>query len=163
MHKTHTYDVGVEWTGSRGQGTTSYRAYDRTHVVTASGRPPIAGSSDVSFRGDAARWNPEQLLVASLSQCHLLAYLHLAATAHVVVTGYTDAATGTLQTHEDGSGEMTLVVLHPTVEVAEADMVERALALHDEAHRVCFVARSVLFPVLHDPVVRLAPSAEVPA
>jgi organic hydroperoxide reductase OsmC/OhrA len=159
MARSHTYDVGVQWTGNRGSGTSSYRDYGRTHVVTASGRPPIAGSSDVTFRGEADRWNPEQLLVAALSQCHLLAYLHLAATAKVVVTAYTDAATGTMQLHDDGTGEMTLVVLQPTVEVAEEAMVERAVALHDEAHKYCFIAQSVAFPVRHQPVVRATPAA----
>jgi organic hydroperoxide reductase OsmC/OhrA len=159
--KVHTYDVGVRWTGNRGQGTSSYRGFDRTHEVTAPGRPSILGSSDPGFRGDLDRWNPELLLVAAISECHMLWYLHLAATGGVVVTAYSDAAVGTMQQHDDGGGEMTLVVLHPTVEVAEEAMVDVAAALHDEANRLCFIARSVVFPVHHEPVIHFSPTPTV--
>ena len=72
----HRYDVTVTWTGNDGEGTKSYRSYRRDHDVDAPGRPTVPGSSDPAFRGDPSRWNPEQLLVAALSQCHMLSYLH---------------------------------------------------------------------------------------
>ncbi|CAN5291062.1 hypothetical protein BH24ACT12_BH24ACT12_05740 [soil metagenome] len=106
--------------------------------------------ADRAFRGDCARWNPEEMLVAALSQCHLLAYLHLCATHGVVVVGYTDDASGSMQTH-DGTGEFTEVVLRPRVEVSDATMIEKAQRLHDDAHGACFIARSVVFPVRHQP------------
>jgi organic hydroperoxide reductase OsmC/OhrA len=152
MTRRHTYETVVTWTGDRGTGTSGYRAYDRDHQVAAEGRPPIPGSSDPAFRGDPARWNPEQLLVASLSQCHMLQYLHLCADAGVVVTGYVDHACGTM-TETGQGGRFTEVVLRPRVSVASPAMVAAATALHDAAHRVCFIASSVNFPVRHEPHV----------
>ena len=147
----HTYDVTVTWTGNDGPGTADYRSYRRDNVVTADGLPDLAGSSDKTFRGDPTRWNPEQLLVAALSQCHLLSYLHVCAVNDVVVTAYVDDAHGEMRTNKDGSGEMTSVVLHPRVTVADESMVDKANELHDEAHHLCFIARSVNFPVDHEP------------
>jgi organic hydroperoxide reductase OsmC/OhrA len=149
----HTYDTEVTWTGDLGTGTSTYRAYDRAHEASAAGLPPILGSADPGFRGDPSRWNPEQLLVVSLSQCHMLSYLALCSMNGVVVTGYTDRAHGTMTGRADGSGHFTEVVLRPEVEVAEQGMTDKAVTLHADAHRVCFIARSVNFPVRHEPVV----------
>jgi organic hydroperoxide reductase OsmC/OhrA len=159
--KTHNYQVRTTWTGNRGEGTAGYRAYDRDHKVTsggseparAAGPIPIAGSSDPAFNGDPARWNPEQLLTASLSQCHMLWYLHLCAVAGVVVTGYTDEAEGTMLEAADGGGHFTEVVLRPHVTVRSPDMIEKAAGLHEQASQKCFIANSVNFPVRHEPVV----------
>jgi organic hydroperoxide reductase OsmC/OhrA len=150
---THHYTLTVTWTGNRGAGTTGADTYNRDHVIAAAGKPDLPGSADPSFRGDPTRWNPEELLVASLSQCHMLWYLGLAAAAGVVVVDYRDEPTGTMTEHPDGAGEFTEVVLRPTVTVAEAAMAERAAALHARAHAKCFVARSVNFPVHHRPSV----------
>ena len=151
----HRYSVALQWTGNRGTGTSDYRAYGRDHDVTTAGCPTIAGSADRAFRGDPARWNPEQLLLAALSQCHMLWYLHLCADAGVVVTAYRDDVVGTM-TETTGGGRFTEVVLQPMVEVAGAEMLERAVALHADAHRACFIANSVNFPVGHRPVVRVS-------
>ncbi len=153
--RVHTYEVAVAWTGNTGSGTSGYRDYARDHEVSADGPATIAGSSDPHFRGDATRWNPEQLLVVSLSQCHLLWYLHLAAEAGVVVVGYRDAAVGHM-TEDGGAGAFTDVVLRPQVTVAEAGMVAAAEALHDRAHGLCYVANSVNFPVRHEPSTAVA-------
>jgi organic hydroperoxide reductase OsmC/OhrA len=150
MPGTHAYAVEVTWTGNTGSGTSSYRSYRRTGTVAAAGKPSIPGSSDPHFRGDADRWNPEELLVAALSQCHLLAFLHAAAVAGVVVVDYADAATGTMVTAGNG-GRMTSVVLHPVVTVATEAMVGPVPALHETAHRDCFIANSVNFPVTVEP------------
>lgn len=152
MPAQHGYAVGVQWTGDLGTGTSAYRAYARTTTVRAPGKSEIAGSADRAFHGDPDRWNPEELLIAALSQCHLLSYLHVAVRHGVVVTGYADDATGELETDPDGGGRMTAVDLHPRVELA--DERQRALAdtLHDEAHRLCFIASSVSVPVRHHPV-----------
>jgi organic hydroperoxide reductase OsmC/OhrA len=151
MGRTHSYEVTVVWTGDQGSGTSGYRAYRRDHEVTAPGPPPLPGSSDPAFRGDPDRWNPEQLLVAALSQCHMLSYLHLASVAGVVVTGYTDNAIGQMAETSDGGGHFTAVTLRPRVTVAAAELVERANGLHTAAHKVCFIANSVNFPVTHEP------------
>jgi organic hydroperoxide reductase OsmC/OhrA len=149
----HTYDTTVTWTGDKGTGTSAYRAYSRDHELSADGPGTLPGSSDPSFRGDRARWNPEQLLTGSLSQCHMLWYLHLCAAAGVIVTGYVDSAQGFMAETEDGSGHFTEVVLRPHVVVTSPDMAEKALQLHAEAHRMCFVANSVNFPVRTEPTV----------
>lgn len=150
----HHYALELRWTGNRGTGTSAYTAYGRDHVVSAPGKPDLPGSSDAVFRGDPARWNPEELLVAALSQCHLLAYLHECVKAGVVVTAYTDAPSGVMETDADGGGHFTEVTLRPAVLVAEASMAEQAQALHDEAHHHCFIAASVNFTVRHQPTVQ---------
>jgi organic hydroperoxide reductase OsmC/OhrA len=152
----HRYEIHLDWTGNRGSGTSGYRDYDRRHEVSADGKPTIAGSSDPAFRGESDRWTPEDLLVASLSQCHLLWFLHLAADSGVVVSEYTDDAHGILKMNPDGSGQFTEVVLRPQVVVASPDMVEPAQQLHDRVHELCFIARSVNFPVRPEPVTQVA-------
>lgn len=154
----HRYTLQLAWTGNLGSGTSGYRDYRRDSAITSGRKPALAGSSDPSFRGDATRWNPEELLVAALSQCHLLAYLHLAADAGVVVTSYTDEPIGEMTVHRDGSGEFSSVVLHPRVVVSGPEMAEAALALHDRAHEMCFIARSVAFPVGCAPSVVVEPA-----
>jgi organic hydroperoxide reductase OsmC/OhrA len=148
----------VSWTGDRGSGTSGYRDYGREHVVTADGRPLLDGSSDPVFRGDKTRWNPELELVAALAQCHLLAYLHVCTTAGVVVTGYEDAPYGVMAETTDDGGYFTEVVLRPLVTVTSAEMTEAALRLHEDAHRKCFIASSVNFPVRHEPTVTVYPA-----
>jgi organic hydroperoxide reductase OsmC/OhrA len=149
--RTHTYEVATTWTGNLGRGTADYRAYARSLETVSPGRPPISGSSDPAFRGDPQRWNPELLLVAALSQCHLLWYLHLCAVNGVVVLDYRDATRGTMNEDDTGGGRFTAVLLRPVVTVADAGMVERAAALHAEASARCFIASSVSFPVRHEP------------
>jgi len=151
--REHCYTTTVRWTGNAGTGTGSYRGYKRDHVIEAGGKPPIPGSSDPHFRGDAERWNPEELLVASLSTCHQLWYLHLCAEAGVVVTAYEDHAEGTMIENADGSGEFTRVVLHPCVTIRAGSDPRRARELHHRAHALCFIARSVNFPVECEPLI----------
>lgn len=152
MPTDHRYSTTLTWTGNRGTGTSTYRDYGREHEATSGDKPVLLGSSDPSFRGDAARWNPEELLVVALSQCHMLAYLHLCAVNGVVVHAYADEASGTMRTH-GGAGEFVEVTLRPRVRVAEEAMAEAAMKLHDDAHGACFIARSVSFPVSHEPRV----------
>jgi organic hydroperoxide reductase OsmC/OhrA len=156
MAKDHHYALTVEWTGNRGDGTASYRGYGREHEVSAEFAPAIAGSSDPAFRGDRTRWNPEQLLLAAASQCHLLAYLHLAATNQVVVTSYVDHPIGTMIEEPGGAGQFREITLRPVVTVADPSMREQADALHHEANAVCFIARSLNFPVHHEPTTVVA-------
>lgn len=145
--KEHHYAVTVTWTGNQGTGTSGYRAYTRDHLISAGDKPAIAGSSDPSFRGDPTRWNPEDLLVASLSACHKLWYLGLCAAAGVVVTAYEDQAEGWMAEAAGGEGEFTRVLLRPRVTLAPGSDVEKAASLHHQAHAMCFIARSVNFPV----------------
>jgi organic hydroperoxide reductase OsmC/OhrA len=157
-HRAHRYSVVVDWVGNMGIGTQSYTAYSRNHLIAVPGKPPIEGSSDPAFRGDAARHNPEDLLVASVSACHMLWYLHLCADDRLVVTQYRDAASGTLALAEDGSGAFSSVVLKPEVTLDarhDARDAQRARDLHEAAHRQCFIARSVVFEVVVEPTIHL--------
>lgn len=151
----HSFTTETVWTGNTGSGTSSYRSYRRSHEVTSGTKPSIAGSSAAPFHGDAARWNPEELVIAALANCHMLAFLHLAADAGVVVVDYRDEATGSMTQTPDGGGHFTEVVLHPVVTVHDAASVERCAALHERAHELCFIASSVSFPVRHEVTVNV--------
>ena len=153
----HHYIVTVQWTGNSGSGTSAYRAYERAHEISSPvpGKPVIPGSSDPAYRGDTSRWNPEELLVASLSACHKLWYLHVCAVNKVVVTDYTDHAEGWMPVDDRGRGSFRRVLLRPVVTVAAGSDVDRARALHDDAHRLCNVAGSVNFRVDHEPEIRV--------
>jgi organic hydroperoxide reductase OsmC/OhrA len=156
MGLQHHYAIRLDWTGNRGTGTSSYKAYGRDHVLSSEGKHDIAGSSDRPFHGDADRWNPEEMLLSALTQCHLLSYLHVAASAGIVVTDYSDDAIGTMEQTDNGGGHFTSVTLRPVVTVADESMVQQALALHHEASEKCFIAASVNFPVRHEPQVVVA-------
>lgn len=153
--REHRYEIAMQWIGNAGTGTSGYRAYKRDHVIEADGKPAIPGSSDPMFRGDETRWNPEELLVAALSACHQLAYLHLCADAGVVVIAYEDRAEAVLAENAGGSGEFTRAVLRPKVTIAAGSDPKLALSLHEKAHGMCFIARSVRFPVTCEPTVNL--------
>lgn len=156
MDKRHAYAVSVEWTGNTGVGTANTRAYARDHDIKIAGKPTLAGSSDPGFRGDPSRHNPEDLLVASLSACHMLWYLGIAAAAGVVVIGYVDHAEGVMVEEPNGSGRFVSVTLRPEVTLAPGGDAGRAQSLHAEAHAKCFIANSVNFPVDHAPITRVA-------
>ena len=147
MPQAHTYRVNVAWTGNTGEGTSDYNAYERSHEISAAGKPVIPGSSDPAFRGDASRYNPEELLVASLSTCHMLWYLHLCADAYIVVTAYADHATGSMMLTEDGGGRFKEVLLKHVVTIKKGCDPDLAKALHGRAHHLCFIANSVNFAV----------------
>jgi organic hydroperoxide reductase OsmC/OhrA len=149
--RQHTYRTSLEWTGNAGAGTSDYRAYSRDHTIRAGAKPALPGSSDPAFRGDPARWNPEELLVAALSACHQLAYLHLCARHGITVTAYRDDAEGEMVENADGGGRFTRVVLKPKVLVRAGDDVGLAARLHDDAHQRCFIASSVDFAVACEP------------
>jgi len=155
MQKQHHYSLQVQWTGNKGHGTSNYRSYDRSHVISIDGKPDIAGSSDAAFLGDKTKHTPEDLLVASLSTCHMLWFLHLCSEAGVVVTDYTDNAKGTMIEATTGGGHFTEVNLYPAVTVEDASMIDKANELHKKANELCFIARSVNFPVHHQPTCRV--------
>ena len=151
MPREHTYSVELDWTGNAGSGTSAYSAYSRDHELRAAGKPPIPGSADPGFRGDPARWNPEELLVASLAACHQLWYLHLCAIAGIAVESYSDRASGVMVEEDAGAGQFAGVTLRPHARLAPGADEQEARRLHQEAARMCFIARSVSFPVRHEP------------
>ncbi len=143
----HQYETEVRWSGA----TTDYRSYSRNHETLAPGRPPIPGSADPKFRGDPTRWNPEQLLVASASECHMLWYLHLCADAGVVVTDYRDTAVGVMDDER-----FQRITLRPQVTITDPARADTARTLHTEAHKHCYIANSVNFPITHEPAIHTA-------
>ena len=156
MNREHTYQLTTKWTGNKGSGTANYRAYERSHSIFVNHKTELLGSSDPTFRGDRTKHNPEELLVASLSACHLLWYLHLCAESGVVVVDYMDNATGTMVETDDGGGHFTEVTLNPIVTVTEDSMREQADLLHKKANELCYIANSVRFPVHHNPTSQVA-------
>ncbi len=155
MDKMHNYKATVKWTGNKGSGTSQYQAYERAHLISIDNKDTIFGSSDPAFRGDRTKHNPEDLLVSSLSACHMLWYLHLCSQAGVVVTDYIDNATGVMKEMDQGGGYFTEVTLHPIVTVTEPSMVDKAKALHEKANEFCFIANSVNFPVNHRSIIKV--------
>ncbi|MGG6177161.1 OsmC family protein [Pantoea allii] len=143
--REHHYHINIRWTGNRGSGTDSYSSYDRNSELAADGKATIALSADPEFRGDATRWNPEELLLASASACHKLWYLHLCADAGIIVEAYEDMAEGTLV--EGERGHFTQITLRPMVTLRHPADAVRAEALHHDAHAACFIANSLNFPV----------------
>lgn len=148
MSDLHKYAVTVTWTGNTGSGTTGYKHYSRDFVLEAEGKPPVEGSSDPTFRGTASRWNPEEMLLAALSACHKLSYLHLCAVNGVVVTAYKDRAEGRMRFDAStGSGRFERVTLRPEVRITAESDAGKAASLHHQAHELCFIGNSVNFPV----------------
>jgi len=155
MEKQHRYEVPLKWIGNKGTGTSSYVAYDRNFEIECEGKSPIPGSSDPSFRGDKTRYNAEELLVASLSSCHMLWYLHLCAQNGIVVVDYQDNASGTMIESADGSGFFKEVTLYPQATLTDEAMIEVAKSLHHQANQMCFIAKSCNFPVYHRPEFKI--------
>ena len=152
IQKRHFYHVALRWTGNAGTGTSSYRAYRRDHEIKVENKVTIPASSDPAFRGDPSRYNPEELMVASLSSCHMLWFLHLCADAGIVVSDYEDQASGIMEEQSDGGGHFTEVVLHPKVTITSGDAT-KCPELHEKAHSLCFIANSVNFPIRCEPEI----------
>jgi organic hydroperoxide reductase OsmC/OhrA len=154
MEKQHHYHATIQWTGNQGTGTDHYKNYERSHQIMIANKSAILGSSDVAFRGDKTKHNPEDLLLSSLSACHMLWYLHLCSEAGVIVLDYTDNATGIMVESSTGAGHFIEVTLNPTVILAESSMIDKANELHKKANELCFIANSVNFPVKHKPTAK---------
>jgi organic hydroperoxide reductase OsmC/OhrA len=154
--RTHTYRVTVEWTGNRGAGTPGHAGYGRDHTISAGPKPLIQGSSDPAFRGDPACWNPEDLLLASISACHKLWYLGLCAKAGISVLSYRDEAEATMIEESTGAGRFVSAVLRPRITIQAGGDIAKAIGLHHDAHSFCFIANSVNFPIACEPVVTAA-------
>lgn len=148
MSQQHKYQLNLEWTGAGESGTQNYTSYSRDYLINGESKSAdILGSSDPSFRGAKERYNPEEMLLASLSSCHMLWFLHLCAERGVIVKGYKDAPTGIMSTDSSGKGKMTLVTLKPVVTISKDSVPADIDEIHDEAHEFCFIAASVNFKI----------------
>lgn len=155
MAKEHHYKLTIAWTGNEGLGTKGYKSYRSDHTISIDNKADILGSSDPAFRGDKSRHNPEDLLLSSLSSCHMLAYLHLCSDNGITVVGYEDNATGTMQENSGNGGQFTEVTLRPIVIITDQTQIDRANELHKDANKICFIANSCNFPVRHIPICKL--------
>lgn len=149
MKGQHSYNLTVKWTGNTGSGTSNYKEYERNHSIFVANKTEILGSSDPAFRGDKTKHNPEDLLLASISSCHMLSYLHLCAVEGIIVTDYIDNAVGIMVETANGGGRFTDVTLNPIVTITDISMMEKANELHKKANELCFIANSLNFPVSH--------------
>lgn len=150
MSKQHPFESRIIWTGNRGDGTSSYRGYDRNWEIRTPGKPVTACSNDPLLGGDPALPNPADLLLSALSSCHMLWYVHLASQAGIVVTGYEDNPIGIGESSPNGAGQYVSATLRPTIRVKAGADLQRADAIHGEIHAYCFIARSVNFPVAYE-------------
>lgn len=149
----HSYKINLVWTGNKGSGTSSYRAYNRDYNLEIDGKPTLQGSSDPGFLGDARKHNPEDLFLASIASCHMLWYLHLASTAGIIVTDYQDRAEGKMAINPDGSGEFVSITLRPQVTITDGSMTALAEKIHGDVGQMCFIARSIKTPINHHTTV----------
>lgn len=156
MSQQHYYEINTEWTGNTGTGTSGYKDYERSHLIQGNEKSaPIVGSSDPNFRGDKTRYNPEELLLAALSSCHMLWYLHFCAVNGVCVVAYSDTATGVMEAGKEHDGKFVEATLNPSVTISHESMREKALSLHKEANKWCFIANSCNFVVHHRASVKV--------
>lgn len=144
---THRYEVTLTWTGNLGEGTSSYKSYGRSFLVQHQDKPELLGSSDPQFRGDPSKWNPEELLLASIASCHMLWYLHLCSSNGIMVLEYEDKPTAIMEIEKSGSGKFIEATLHPKVTLQDLQKQDLALQLHNQAHSFCFIANSINFPI----------------
>lgn len=155
MMTEYNYSLTVKWTGNKGTGTNSYINYDRSHLVLIEGKPELKCSSDAAFRGDKTKYTPEDFLVASISGCHMLWYLHLCSENGIIVTDYIDNAIGTMIVEHNGAGRFSNVTLYPEVTLTNEAMQQQAAALHKNANALCFIANSCNFPITHHPTFKI--------
>ncbi len=154
MTKEHFYKAKINWTGNRGLGTSDYTAYSRNYEVSGNGKEAsIPASADTIYRGEASRYNPEELLIAAIAGCHMLWYLHLCADAGIIVVDYEDEGHGILTENADGNGKFSEVTIHPKVTISKNSNAEIAKKLHDKAHEFCFIANSMNFSVKFQPKI----------
>ena len=154
MLTTHHYEAEIAWTGGDSGSPFDYKSYNRTHNVEIPGKTRFEVSADPAFLGDPAVLNPEDCLLVALASCHMLSYLALAARSRITVKSYRDAATGTME-QEGAGGRFTDVLLRPHVVIEAGSDEAKALALHEKANKICFIAQSVNFPVRHEPVIEV--------
>jgi organic hydroperoxide reductase OsmC/OhrA len=149
MNKEHHYHLQATWTGNTGKGTSDYRSYERSLTISIKNKADILGTSDTAFNSDKTKHNPEEMFLAAISSCHMFWYLHLCSEAGVTIVEYIDNAAGTMVENADGGGNFTEVFLSPSIIVSDASMVEDAKKLHHKANKLCYIANSCNFPILH--------------
>lgn len=149
--KKHEYQTYLTWTGNQGEGTNKYNSYTRDYTIQIKNKVDILGSSDPAFLGDINKHNPEDLLLSSISSCHMLWFLHLASTKGIVVIDYMDSASGVMIENKDGSGYFESVTLNPVVTITDKTRTDETNELHLLSNKYCFISNSLNFKVKHKP------------
>ncbi|MBP6237112.1 MAG: OsmC family protein [Saprospiraceae bacterium] len=160
MAHEHNYKITTEWTGNKGDGNKNVRTYDRSHTVSIQGKPELFLTTDNPAVGDKSKLNPEDLLVSAISSCHMLSYLYVCAMEGIVITSYTDQATGIMIENASGGESFNVVTLNPVFYVADESMIEKAIELHHKAHEICYIANSVNFEVKCNPTCKVESTIE---
>ena len=154
----HTYSASIHW--ARGDQPFVDKRYSRRHELRFDGGAVVPGSSSpLSVRvpySDPSAVDPEEAFVASLSSCHMLWFLSLAADRGFCIDRYTDQAEGVMDTNAAGRMAMTVVVLRPEVVFSgeRTPSADEITDLHHQAHEACYIANSVLTHVRCEPVLR---------
>lgn len=155
MNREHHYQLNIKWTGNKGKGTSDYKSYERSHIISAKNKPEISGSADPAFLGNSSKYNPEELLLASISSCHMLWFLHLCSNKGVSVKDYEDHPVGIMTETTEGGGKFTEIILKPIVVVEKEEHLNILNELHKQANKLCFIANSVNFPVRHEAIGKI--------
>ncbi len=156
MSDAHVFEITLTYPANAAQLTPPNANFSRDNIMKSGTKHEIAASSPGAFGGDDARYNPEELMLMSLSECHMLTYLAIAAKKQMTIVRYEDRATGQLGIGEfgvAGKTSMQRVTLHPRVTVAKGTNLEDAQAMHVKAHANCFMANSVNFPITTKPEI----------
>ena len=155
MSKSHTYSAELTW--QRGDQDFLGNRFSRRHLLRFDGGVELPASASPLVvpppLSDLSAVDPEELFVASLASCHMLWFLAIAAKRRFQVDAYRDAPVGVMEPRADGKMVMTLVTLHPRVELSGERLPtrEELEALHRRAHEECYLANSVKTEVRCEP------------
>ena len=148
-----SHRMTLRW--SRDGGPYARNNYNSAHTIRFEGGQSVVSSAAPEFGGDAAQTDPEELLVASLSSCHMLTFLAVAANRGYVLDAYEDDAEGTLGKNEQGVTFLAHATLRPKVTFSgdKRPTPEEYEQLHARAHRGCFMANSVKTAMVVQPAI----------
>ena len=148
----HLFKVALSWISKEETAQSAFKFYSKSHTISIQHKPDLNISAAKAFKGDPALYNPEDLLLSSLTSCHMMSYLYCCKQNNIEVISYTDDAEATLEVNDDGSGRIVEVMLHPKVIISNPTQIELAISLHKKANELCFIANSCNFPVFHSPI-----------
>lgn len=147
----HLFKVALNWMKKDNISSSLSRIYTKSHHISIEGKPDLEVSAAKAFKGDPNLYNPEDLLLSSLTSCHMMSYLYCCMQYKIEVISYQDHSEATLQVNPDGSGKIVKVDLFPEIIISNSSQIELALSLHKKANELCFIANSCNFPVYHHP------------
>lgn len=150
----HSFLVDLNWpeeVTNPDQNDTKVSA--KNHTISITGKEGLKVSAAKAFKGDPTKYNPEDLLLSSLTSCHMMSYLYVCQKNKIQVRSYSDHAEAILEVNSDGSGRITKVILRPTVTIPPTADINLAQSLHKEASKLCFIANSCNFEIVYEPKI----------